>query len=63
MNGTELKVLRCNSIAELEEQIYLHESRGWERTGRMDILDGVFMHILKLETAIDDTEEITQELS
>lgn len=60
MSGTEYKVLRCRSIAELEDQIIYYESRGWARTGRMDSFDGMHVHTIAIVKEIDITEEITR---
>ena len=60
MNRKEYKVLRCRSIAELEDQINYHESKGWARTGRTDVFDGMHVHTVGIAREIDETEEITR---
>ena len=62
MSRIEYKVLRCRSIAELEEQINYHESKGWARTGRTDAFDGMHVHTISIEKEIDETEEIARPL-
>ena len=62
MSRTEYKVLRCQSITELQDQIYYYESRGWVRTGRTDEFDGIHVHAISIAKEIDETEEITRPL-
>lgn len=60
MSKSEYKVLRCQSITELEDQINFYESRGWTRTGRTDTFDGMHVHTVSITKGIDETEEITR---
>ena len=60
MSRKDYKVLRCRSIAELEEQINYYESQGWVSTGRTDVFDGVHVHTIGIAKEIDETEEITR---
>jgi hypothetical protein len=62
MSRTEYKVLRCQSITELEEQINYYESKGWARAGRKDVFDGMHVHTIGIAKEIDETEEITRPL-
>jgi hypothetical protein len=62
MSRTEYKVLRCQSITELEEQINYYESKGWDRAGRKDVFDGMHVHTIGIAKEIDETEEITRPL-
>ena len=62
MSRMEYKVLRCRSIAELEEQINYYESNGWSRAGRTDTFDGMHVHTIGIAKEIDETEEITRPL-
>ena len=60
MSRKEYKVLRCRSITELEDQINYYESKGWARTGRTDVFDGIHVHTIGITKEIDETEEITR---
>ena len=62
MSSKEYKVLRCQSILDLEEQIRYYESNGWARTGYTDAFDGMHVHTIYTINDIDDTEEITRPL-
>jgi hypothetical protein len=62
MSSTEYKVLRCQSITELEDQINFFESRGWARTGRLDAFGGMLVHTIRIAKEIDETEEISRPL-
>ena len=62
MTRVEFKVLRCQTITELEDQINYYESKGWARTGRTDVFDGMHVHTIGIEKEIDETEEITRSL-
>ena len=62
MSRTEYKVLRCRSIAELEDQINYYESKGWARAGFTDTFDGMHVHAISIAKEIDETEEITRPL-
>ena len=63
MSRTEYKVLRCQSITELEEQINYYVSKGWARAGRKDVFDGMHVHTIGIAKEIDETEEITRPLN
>ena len=60
MSRAEYKVLRCQSITDLEDQINYYESKGWARTGRTDAFNGMHVHTISISKEIDDTEEITR---
>ena len=59
MSRTEYKVLRCRSIAELNDRISDYESRGWSLTGRADSFNDMHVRIICIDRDIDDTEEVT----
>ena len=60
MSGKDYKVLRCRSIAELEEQINYYKSRGWDSAGRTDNFDGMHVHTISIAKEIGETEDITR---
>ena len=60
MSGKEYKVLRCRSIAELEEQISYYISRGWASAGRTDLFDGMHVHTISITKDVGETEDITR---
>ena len=62
MSRKEYIVLRCRSITELEDQIHYYESKGWARTGRTDVFDGMHVVTIGIAREIDETEEITRPL-
>lgn len=55
-----MKVLRCQSETELEDQIKFYKSKGWYRVGHADVFDGMYVQTIKINLEIDDTEEITR---
>ncbi len=60
MSRTEYKVLRCPSIAELEDQIQYYESKGWSRTGRRDAFEGMHVHTISISREPEETEELAR---
>lgn len=60
MSRKEYKVLRCRSIAELEQQLKHYESKGWASAGRTDAFDGMHVHTISIEQEADEAEDITR---
>ena len=60
MSRKEYKVLRCQSLSELEDQISYYESKGWARTGRTDAFNGMHVHTVSIAKKIDEPDEIAR---
>lgn len=63
MSKTEYKVLRCRTIAELQDQIHYYQALGWVPTGYTDAFDGMHVHAICIVHEADITEEITRPLN
>lgn len=63
MDDIELKVLRCRSESELEDQLSYYMSQGWVPNGDTDVFDDMHVQAIRTNRRIDDTEEITQEIT
>ena len=62
MNETEFKVLRSNSLSELQKQLRAYESQGWVAIGRVERFADGFAQPIQIDFDMEDTEELTQEM-
>ncbi len=56
-------VLRCHSITELNSLLEKHSMRGWKPIGVTDFFNGEFVQAIEITFDLDDTQEITLEVT
>ena len=53
------KVIRCESVYDLNEKLEGFVLSGWKPVGNPEVLNGEFVQPVQISTTIDDTEQIT----
>lgn len=59
----DYKVLRADSLSEVEAMLEQACNAGWKSTGFIEYLNGVYVQPISITIDLDDTVEITQDIT